>query len=154
VLNACSTAEMGQLLRAAGMSHVVCWRTLVHDETAREYCHLFYQPLVEQTRDGSPSHRNYRDAFVAATDDMRVHAFYGDAARLLTGAAGGDVGLRAGTEGDCAAGTTERDDPRLQSEHSDIDMHASAASLREHGCAAQQTRANVFPWQLEDVIQL
>ena len=155
VLNACSTAEMDQLLRAAGMSPVVGWRrTPVHDETAREFCHLFYQALVEQTRGGSPSHRNYRDAFVAATDDMRVHAFYGGAARLPTGAAGGDVGLRAGTEGDCAAGTTELDDPRLQSEHSYIDMHASAASLREHGCAAQQTRAKVFPWQLEDVIQL
>ena len=43
VLNACSTAEMGKLLLNAGMAHVVCWRTPVQDETAREFCHLFYQ---------------------------------------------------------------------------------------------------------------
>jgi CHAT domain-containing protein len=42
VLNACSTAGMGQLLRAAGnLSHVVCWRTPVSDEAAREFCHHF-----------------------------------------------------------------------------------------------------------------
>jgi hypothetical protein len=84
---------------------------------------------------------------------MRVHAFSGGAARLSTGGAGGYAGLRAGAEGGDAAGITELDDTRLQNEHSDIDMHASAASLREHGCAAQQTRAEVCPWQLEDVIQ-
>jgi hypothetical protein len=109
--------------------------------------------LVEQTRDESTSHRNYREAFAAATDAMRVHTFYGGAARLLTGAAGGSAGLRARAEGDCAAGSSELDDMWLQNEHSDIDMHAPVVSLREHGCAAQQTRAKVFPWQLEDVIQ-
>ncbi len=150
VLNACSTAEMGQLLRNAGMSHAVCWKTPVQDETAREFCHLFYQALVEQTRGGSTS---YRDAFAAATDAMRVHAFSGGAARLPTGAARGYAGLRAGVEGDCAVGSSELDDVRLQDEHSDVDVHAPAASLREHGCAAQQTRAKVFPWQLEDAIQ-
>jgi acetylglutamate kinase len=42
VLNACSTAGMGQVLRAAGnLSHVVCWRTPVSDEATREFCHHF-----------------------------------------------------------------------------------------------------------------
>ena len=60
VLNACSTVRMGELLRAGGMPHIVCWRTPVHDETAREFCDHFYQALVEQS-----SGRNYRDAFTA-----------------------------------------------------------------------------------------
>eukprot|EP00802_Teleaulax_amphioxeia_P001956 Tamp_01958.p1 GENE.Tamp_01958~~Tamp_01958.p1 ORF type:complete len:1448 (+),score=382.62 Tamp_01958:367-4344(+) len=129
VLNACSTVRMGELLRAGGMPHVVCWRTPVHDETAREFCDHFYQALVEQS-----SGRNYRDAFTAATDAMRVHAFTGGAARPPSEASAS---------------------VHLQPEHSGVDEHApAAASLRESGGAAQQTRAKVLgPWQLEDVIQ-
>jgi hypothetical protein len=83
LLNDCSTAKMGQLLRAASMSHVVCWGTPVHDDIAREFCKHFYQSLVEQTRNwnGSSSQKDYRFSFVAATDAMRVHAFTGGASR-------------------------------------------------------------------------
>jgi non-canonical purine NTP pyrophosphatase (RdgB/HAM1 family) len=108
--------------------------------------------LLEQMRGGS-SHRNYRDAFVAATEAMRVHAFSGGAARLSTGAAGGYAGLRAGAEGGGAAGSTELDDMQILNEQSEIDMHASVASFRDHGGAAQQARAELCPWQVEDVIQ-
>ena len=42
-LSACSTLKMAQMLREAGMPHVLCWMTGVHDEIAREpvsYTHL------------------------------------------------------------------------------------------------------------------
>jgi hypothetical protein len=81
VLNACSTAKMGQLLREAGMSHVVCWWTPVHDEIAREFSRHFYQALVEQWSSDTSAPRNYRGAFIAATDAMRVHAFTRGASR-------------------------------------------------------------------------
>jgi len=136
VLNACSTMNMGRLLRKAGMSHVVCWKTPVHDETAREFCHLFYQALVEQTRE-SPSHRNYRDAFTAATDAMRVHAFSGGTAQLPPEAAGASVGKGVRKGGGLAT-----------------DVHLLASPLREHVGTAQRTRAKVMPWQEEDAIQL
>jgi hypothetical protein len=53
----------------------------VHDDIAREFCDHFCQALVEQTRNGSSSQRDYRGAFDAATDAMRVHAFTGGAVR-------------------------------------------------------------------------
>jgi hypothetical protein len=155
VLNACSTEKMGQLLRTAGMSHVVCWRTSVHDETAREFCRHFYQALVEQTGNGSSPHRNYRGAFDAATAAMRVHAFTGGAARPPpeTAAVYAGKGLRAGVEGDCAPGSRELDDVDLQSEQSDIELHATVTPLGESGSAAPTMRHKVFPWQEADVIQ-
>jgi hypothetical protein len=155
VLNACSTEKMGQLLRTAGMSHVVCWRTSVNDETAREFCRHFYQALVEQTGNGSSPHRNYRGAFDAATAAMRVHAFTGGAARPPpeTAAVYAGKGLRAGVEGDCAPGSRELDDADLQSEQSDIELHATVTPLGESGSAAPTMRHKVFPWQEADVIQ-
>jgi hypothetical protein len=138
VLNACSTINMGQLLRAAGLSHVVCWKTPVHDETAREFCHLFYQALVEQTRGGSPSLRNYRDAFSVATDAMRVHAFSGGAARAPPEAAGASMGEKGVREGEDLV----------------ADAYLRASPVREHVGTAQPTRAKVMPWQEEDAIQL
>jgi len=58
VLNACSTKKLGQLLREAGVLHVVCWRKPVHDEIAREFCYQFYQALIQQSTEGR-SQREY-----------------------------------------------------------------------------------------------
>jgi hypothetical protein len=48
VLNACDTEDMGKKLRSAGASHVVCWRSEVQDDTAREFALQFYASLNEQ----------------------------------------------------------------------------------------------------------
>jgi hypothetical protein len=48
VLNACETEEMGKELRSAGVSLVVCWRSKVHDRTARRFALDFYASLNEQ----------------------------------------------------------------------------------------------------------
>jgi hypothetical protein len=150
---------MGQLLRAAGMSHVVCWRTPVHDDVAREFCNHFYQALVEQTveqtRNGSSSQRDYRSAFVAAADAMRVHAFTGGALRPAPEAAAfyGGKGVRAGAGGSSAPDNTDFDDMHEREEDLDANVHVSASSLRDEEGAAHQTRAKMFPWQLEDVVQ-
>jgi hypothetical protein len=39
---------MGKKLRSAGVSHVVCWRSEVQDDTAREFALQFYASLNEQ----------------------------------------------------------------------------------------------------------
>ena len=70
VLNACSTQAMGQKLRQRGVPCVLCWKTPVQDETARELCELFFRALVE---DASGA-RDYKRAFFAATDALRLQA--------------------------------------------------------------------------------
>jgi hypothetical protein len=49
VLNACLTEEMGRLLRERGVPYVVCWKTPVQDETAREpqCASTFMTPLLK-----------------------------------------------------------------------------------------------------------
>jgi hypothetical protein len=64
VLNACETEDMGKKLRGAGVSHVVCWRSEVQDDTAREFAVEFYSSLNEQDQ-ARP--RDYRRAFQHAT---------------------------------------------------------------------------------------
>ena len=60
VLNACETEDMGKKLRSAGVSHVVCWRSEVQDDTAREFALQFYASLNEQ----DPTQpRDYQRAF-------------------------------------------------------------------------------------------
>jgi len=60
VLNACETEDMGKKLRSAGVSHVVCWRSEVQDNTAREFALAFYASLDEQD---PLQQRNYQLAF-------------------------------------------------------------------------------------------
>jgi hypothetical protein len=63
VLNACETEEMGKKLIVAGVSYVVCWRSEVQDNTAREFALQFYASLNEQ----DPARpRDYRRAFEQA----------------------------------------------------------------------------------------
>jgi small ubiquitin-related modifier len=71
VLNACCTEKMGRSLRQRGVPNVVCWQTPVWDETARELCGRFFRPLVEEKQAGNLK-RDYKRAFIAATDAMRV----------------------------------------------------------------------------------
>ena len=73
VLNACSTEKMGRLLRTHDVPCVICWKTPVQDETAKEMCELFYRTLVQ---DGSGA-RDYRRAFFAAADALRLSAYTG-----------------------------------------------------------------------------
>jgi len=51
VLNACSTKKLGERLKEAGMSHIVCWKTPMQDETARDLCRHFYDDLMQQSKD-------------------------------------------------------------------------------------------------------
>jgi hypothetical protein len=78
---------MGRLLREFGVPYVVCWRTPVHDETAREFCFFFYRALVED----ASGVRDYRRAFFKAIDDMRAQQDFKG-----TGAAAGQRGRGAG----------------------------------------------------------
>ena len=155
VLNACSTAKMGKLLREAGMSHVVCWWTPVHDEIAREFCHHFYQALVEQTSSDTSPPRNYRVAFIAATDAMRVHAFTRGASRPAPEAATfyGGKAVRAGLVGASAPENTNLDNMHEREEDLGTNAHVSVSSLREDKGEALPTRSKMYPWQLEDVVQ-
>ena len=127
----------------------------MHDDIAREFCDHFCQALVEQTRNGSSSQRDYRGAFDAATDAMRVHAFTGGAVRPPPEAATfhGGKGVRAGPVGSSATEKTDFDDMHEIEEDLDTNAHVSASLLRDEEGAAHQTRAKMFPWQLEDVVQ-
>ena len=60
VLNACETEDMGKKLRSTGVSHVVCWRSEVQDNTAREFALQFYASLNEQD---PLQRRDYQRAF-------------------------------------------------------------------------------------------
>ena len=40
------------MLRMAGVPHVLCWKTLVHDPIARELCERFYGALMLQAKAG------------------------------------------------------------------------------------------------------
>ncbi len=71
VLNACCTLEMGRLLRQRGVPNVLCWRTPVHGDTARDLCENFFRALVEEKQAGK---WDYKRAFFAATDAMRSSA--------------------------------------------------------------------------------
>ena len=67
VLNACCTEDMGRMLRERGVPNVVCWKTPVHDETAREMCGHFFTALgTDKERK-----RDYKRAFAAAMHAMR-----------------------------------------------------------------------------------
>jgi hypothetical protein len=81
VLNACSTHAIGQKMRKRGVPCVLCWTTPVQDETARELCELFFRALVE---DASGA-RDYKRAFFAATDALRLGSCTGGAAHLPRG---------------------------------------------------------------------
>ena len=77
VLNACETEDMGEKLRSAGVSHVVCWRSEVQDNTAGEFVLAFYASLDEQD---PLQQRNYQLAFRRAV--ARISSG-GGAARAL-----------------------------------------------------------------------
>jgi hypothetical protein len=67
VLNACCSEKMGRMLRERGVPNVVCWKTPVLDETAREMCGLFFTALgTDKERK-----RDYKGAFAAAMNAMR-----------------------------------------------------------------------------------
>jgi len=82
VLNAGSTEKMGRLLRTHNVPYVLCWRTLVQDETAKAMCQLFYRALVQDDL----GERDYRRAFLAATCILRSSAHTGGAAQRPHGA--------------------------------------------------------------------
>ena len=67
MLNACETEEMGKALRAAGVRYVICWRSEVDDDTAREFALEFYRCLDQQ----DPSQaKDYKLAFRQAVARM------------------------------------------------------------------------------------
>jgi len=82
VLNACSTEKMGLLLRTHNVPYVLCWRTPVQDEIAQVMCQLFYRALVQD----DAGERDYRRAFLAATDMLRSSRHTGGAAQRPHGA--------------------------------------------------------------------
>ena len=45
-LNGCRTEEMGRRVRAAGVPHVVCWRTKAHNAAARTLASSFFSSLA------------------------------------------------------------------------------------------------------------
>ena len=138
VLNACSTEKMGRLLLQRGVPYVLCWRTPVQDETAKELCELFYRALV-QNESGS---RDYGQAFLAATNALRASAHTGGSRTNPRGeedVSTSNVVLHSGTSRDGSVGS-------------------SGTSLREGvGDAAQEggqetSRGPVRPWHEEDVV--
>ncbi len=67
LLNACCIEKMGRMLREQGVPNVICWKTTVHDEMAREMCRHFFTALgTDKERK-----RDYKGAFEAAMNAMR-----------------------------------------------------------------------------------
>ena len=119
------------------MPDVLCWKTGVHDEIARELCGHFYACLMRQSKDGIVQ-RNYRLAFDAATDAMRPHAYTRGAAHPPGGRdmayvkEGRMRDLNVEYEQEEEAGTT-----------------GAAVATREQTDNARTTRAKAMPWHLE-----
>jgi hypothetical protein len=65
VLNACETETMGKTLRSVGLLHVVCWRSVVQDTTAKSFALDFYASLKDQGQA-----RDYKFAFQQAVVRM------------------------------------------------------------------------------------
>jgi len=131
VLNACSTKKLGERLKEAGMSHVVCWKTPVQDETAREICRHFYNALMQQSKDRSRSaSRDYQRAFRSAVDVRREHSFTGGAA-CLPGASTALQETKASTKArdDGAASAIFRDG--VHSRNVEPDVHAEPSLVGE-----------------------
>jgi hypothetical protein len=61
VLNACETETTGKTLRSVGLLHVVCWRSVVQDTTAKSFALDFYASLKDQGQA-----RDYKFAFQQA----------------------------------------------------------------------------------------
>ena len=152
VLNACSTKELGERLKEAGMPHILCWKTPVQDETARELCRRFYDALMQQSKDRSQPSRDYRRAFRSAVDVMREHSFTGGAARLpgaSTALQEKKTCIKARDDGgnDGAASAILKDGVHFRNAEPDVD--AAPSLVRE----VEGTRTTKMPWELEDVIQ-
>jgi hypothetical protein len=58
-INGCSSYEFGRAVHAAGIPHVICWRTKVHDAAARIFSIAFYKHLQN-------AGTTYEDAFKQA----------------------------------------------------------------------------------------
>jgi len=134
LLNACTTEKMGQMLRQRGLPCVLCWKTPVHDETAKELCEYFYRALVEDVS-GS---RNYRRAFVTATNGMRRRAYTNGLAHRS---------LDADDQNNCQnlmrSSSTRNASLKMKLEH---EISASG----QEGCGSSQGK--VEPWHEEDVV--
>ena len=138
VLNACLTEEMGRLLRERGVPYVVCWKTPVQDATARELCEHFYRTVVEDESGA----RNYKRAFFAATDTLRLSSHTGGAAHQPRGA--DDMVVH---EDVLHTSTTRNLSPPDSSTVLGHDL--SSAELQEYGASS---RGKVRPWHEEDVV--
>jgi hypothetical protein len=153
MLNACSTENLCRELLKVGIMYGVCWKTLVHDEIAREMCESFWRALTAQSKkdsnkDGSPP-RDYRHAFDTAVEEMKkftvVYAVGTPKHQLSTpvSSRGADVSGIELDDMECPA----------SDEHLFTDEGNTMSSLREHGRYGQATRGKVASWQLEDVVQ-
>ena len=65
VLNSCKTLNFGEKLRQQGVPYILCWKTDVDDEIAREFTQEFYSALLQDDT------RNYKIAFLVATGVMQ-----------------------------------------------------------------------------------
>jgi hypothetical protein len=96
VLNACCSENMGRMLLRHGVPNVVCWRTPVHDETAREMCGHFFSALGNDKK----RKRDYYGAFAAAMKEMRPLSHTHGAKDLPhTVGVSASVGARGGQRG-------------------------------------------------------
>jgi hypothetical protein len=96
VLNACCSEDMGRRLLHHGVPNVVCWRTPVRDETAREMCGHFFSALGNDQK----RKRDYKGAFAAAMNAMRPLSHTHGAADLpRTVGASASVDARGGQRG-------------------------------------------------------
>jgi len=133
VLNACSTEKMGRLLLQRGVPYVVCWKTPVHDDAAKELCGRFYRALVENTS----GVRDYKRAFFAATHALQLSSHTRGAAHLP----------RVAHKGDSAASNSKTRDARLDS---NMAQEQVGGIVLEDGKGI--TREPVQPWHREDVV--
>jgi len=122
---------MGRLLRQRGVPYVLCWKTPVQDETARELCEHYYRALLED----KSGVRDYKRAFFSATDAMRLSASKCEA-----------------RHSESASLHRRRDTTRNASPAPDVMLveHDTAAGARQ--ADGESSRGKVHISQIEDVV--
>jgi len=134
LLNACSTYEFGKLLIEHGVPFVVCWKTEVQDETARELSRHFYRAVVDQKKHAY-SVKDYQNAFLEATDLMRASAY--------------TKGFSKPLKSSLPTMVTMKDTAATRNSPSSVASDSTVVPAKD---PSSPVRQKVTPWNSQDVI--
>ena len=86
-LNGCNTEGLGLRIRAAGVDHVVCWRTETEDKAAKLFATAFYESHYSRSRPPAAAFADACNLVQAAT----ARAFEADGSPMLRSTADGTL---------------------------------------------------------------